>query len=828
MRMIMSWGRCLGRAGSPLRATRSNAKPGAHRVSRPTHRWGELNSLQTFRRIWHLIGVRRIGTSGTERGCPTRSSLDCQRSVRKTKDYWIVEHAAAHRAALRRLQDGLGNTLWRWAVLTVVFCLATFNSHAAHTQVRLLLSADPAKPGDTVWAGLDLKMDPGWHTYWKNSGASGYPTKIVWELPPGVTAGEIQWPLPEKLPPLEVTTYGYNDEVVLLVPLKLAADLKPGPLELKAKVSWLECKEQCVPGSGNIEATLNIGAETKPSADAVLIGSWNAKVPKPGDTQSTRAWWEKPAADDTRSFLIDLHLPTSSTANVDFFPYASDDFEIQPATEILSDKTGVAVLKKVVKKYSGDWPKEIGGVIVMDAGSLRTAFEVKLAVSDKAATDVTSSAQTPQASRTGASPGPAGGTPALTLMLLYAFIGGLILNIMPCVLPVIALKILGFVGESRSDPRHVRQLGLIYALGVLASFLVMAAVVIGVKSAGRHAGWGMQFGSPVFVVCLTTLVVLVALNLFGVFEVTLGGRALDAAGGLASRNGAAGALFNGVLATALATPCTAPFLSIALGFAFAQNAPVILLVFLAVGAGLAAPYVALSWNPAWLKFLPRPGVWMEKFKIAMGFPMLATAMWLFNLAAGSYGKSVLWLGVFLVTVAFAAWIFGEFVQRGPTQKGPAVAVVLVLLIGSYAYALEGQLHWRAPLAISDTGGSLKESAEGIDWQRWNPEAVAKARAEGHPVLVDFTADWCLTCQVNKKTSIETPSVRAKLKSMDAVALLGDYTRFPDNITTELNRFSRAGVPLVLVYPKNTEAQPIVLPEILTPGLVLNALDRATP
>jgi thiol:disulfide interchange protein DsbD len=255
---------------------------------------------------------------------------------------------------------------------------------------------------------------------------------------------------------------------------------------------------------------------------------------------------------------------------------------------------------------------------------------------------------------------------------------------------------------------------------------------------------------------------------------------------------------------------------------------VILLVFLAVGTGLAAPYVLLSWNPAWLKFLPKPGAWMEKFKIAMGFPMLATALWLFNLAAGSYGKSVLWLGVFLVVVAFAAWIFGEFVQRGRTRKGRAMIISLGLLIGGYAYALECQLHWRAPMAASIATGSLKESAEGIDWQRWSPEAVAQARANGHPVLVDFTADWCLTCQVNKKTSIETPSVRAKLKVMNAVALLGDYTRFPDNITTELNRFSRAGVPLVLVYPKNPEAQPLVLPEILTPGIVLAALDRANP
>ena len=412
-------------------------------------------------------------------------------------------------------------------------------------------------------------------------------------------------------------------------------------------------------------------------------------------------------------------------------------------------------------------------------------------------------------------------------MLLYAFIGGLILNLMPCVLPVIALKILGFVNEAGSSPRRTRALGGIYAVGVLFSFLVLGAIVIGVKAAGHQAGWGMQFGSPIFIVCLTTLVTLVALNLFGVFEVTLGGKTLDAAGNLASRHGASGAFFNGVLATTLATPCTAPFLAPALGFAFSQPAAIIILIFLFVGLGLSAPYVFLSWNPAWLKFLPKPGAWMEKFKIAMGFPMLATVVWLLNIAAASYGKNVLWLGVFLVVVAFAAWIFGEFVQRGRKHKTAAAIITLILLIGGYAFALEKELDWRTAMPEADATGSLKESADGIDWQRWSPEAVAQARAAGKIVLVDFTADWCLTCQVNKKTSIEVSSVRQKLKDLNAVAFTGDYTRTPNSITTELNRYNRAGVPLVLVYPKNADAPPIVLPEVLTPNIVLNAFNQAT-
>ena len=579
------------------------------------------------------------------------------------------------------------------------------------------------------------------------------------------------------------------------------------------------------------KAVLNVGLETKPSADAATIELWKSKVPRRGTNLFVYAWWEKPASVDPRPLVIQFKLPKPDGA--DFFPDANDDFEIQPETKFTYDEySNSAILEKSVKKYSGDWPKAISGVIVTETGDLRTGLEVKLPVSEQVAGgDQAAGNQTGSAASATTTPPivAASALPAQPLwrMLLYAFIGGLILNIMPCVLPVIALKILGFVGESRSDPRHVRKLGFVYALGVLMSFLVLAAVVIGVKSAGHHAGWGMQFGSPVFVVCLTTLVMLVALNLFGVFEVTLSGRALDTAGGLASKPGASGAFFNGVLATALATPCTAPFLSIALGFAFAQSTSLILLVFLTVGVGLAAPYVMLSWNPAWLKFLPKPGAWMEKFKIAMGFPMLATAVWLFNLAGGSYGKPVLWLGLFLVLVALAAWIFGEFVQRGRARKGLALGITLILLVGGYAFALENQLHWRQPMTAPDVTGSLKESADGIDWQRWSPEAVAAAQAAGRPVLVDFTADWCLTCQVNKKTSIEIPSVRAKLKSANTVALLGDYTRLPEDITTELNRFDRAGVPLVLVYPRDPAVPPIVLPEILTPGIVLDALDRAT-
>jgi len=717
---------------------------------------------------------------------------------------------------MRRLLNLLIAAFWSLIVASAL---------AANTQARLILGDDAARPGDTVLAGVHLHMAPEWHTYWKNPGASGIATSIKWNLPAGIIAGEIQWPVPDKLPPDDLTTYIYHDDVVLLAPLKLAPDLRPGMYELKGRISWLECREQRIPGSAEIRATISIGTEIKPSEDAGLIHAWQQRLPKSAAGLSARAWWEKPASGDMRPLVLEWGSPAAAS-DADFFPQSSDNFEVQAPTERLPSDTGKIRIRKQVKKFQGDWPKEISGLLIQKSSGERLAYEGTMPIAssnNEMAADTTTTAVASAVNLTTAA------TPLsqpLWKMLFYAFIGGLILNVMPCVLPVIALKILGFVGEARSDPRHVRKLGLVYALGVLVSFLALASLVIGVKAAGHKAGWGMQFGNPQFIVVLTVLVTLVALNLFGLFEINLSGRVLDTAGALASKHGAAGAFFNGVLATVLATPCTAPFLGAALGFAFAQNAPIIVLMFLTVGLGLAAPYVILSWQPAWLKFLPKPGAWMEKFKIAMGFPMLATAVWLFSLAPLYYGKRSWWLGIFLVVLALAAWIYGEFVQRGRARRGVAMAATLILLGGGYVYAIENHLNWREPVKEA-AAGSLKEGPDGIDWQRWSPAAAASAQAEGRPVFVDFTADWCLTCQANKRIAIEIPSVRAKLKEIGAAALLGDYTHFPDDITTELNRYGRAGVPLVLVYPKQAGAPPMVLPELLTPGIVLNALDRAS-
>jgi thiol:disulfide interchange protein DsbD len=698
----------------------------------------------------------------------------------------------------------------------VILILAPLSGHAAHTQAKLLLGAESARPGETVLAGIQLRMEGRWHTYWRNSGASGMATKVEWQLPAGITAGAIQWPLPDKLPEQDLTTYVYTNEVVLLVPLKIAPDVASGRLKVQAKVSWLECDLQCVPGKAELEGFLNIRSETKPSADATILAAWQKKVPQDGTSLAARAWWEKPASGDTRPLILEWNS-SKPTSDADFFPDGYEKFEVQGETERLPAENGKIALRKQVKKFEGDWPTEISGVVVQESGNQRVGYEIK----------VPCMSSRPSMAAPVSSPEARASQP-LWKFLAYAFLGGLILNVMPCVLPVISLKILGFVAQSRDEPRRVRLLGILYALGVLVSFLAFGAIIIGLRAAGHRVAWGMQFANPEFLVALTTIVTLVALNLFGVFEINPGQGVMGTAGALASKKGRLGAFFNGALATVLATPCTAPFFGAAAGFAITpwQSPSVILLIFVVAAMGLAFPYLALSLQPAWLKYLPKPGPWMQRFKVAMGFPMLATAVWLLSLTPAHYGNRTLWLGIFLVALGLAAWIYGEFVQRSRSRPWLGASTALLVLFAGYYYALERQLDWRSFRAEAPKTSSAKESSGGIDWSPWSLQAIAQARAEGHPVLVDFTADWCLTCQANKKFAIETPSVTQKLHDINAVTLVADYTRVPGDMTSELNRYGRAGVPLVLVYPKEPDASPIVLPEALTPGIVLDALEKA--
>lgn len=718
--------------------------------------------------------------------------------------------------------------------MTAVLAALALPADAAATRASLVLPVRVAAPGTTITAAVRLEMSPGWHTYWKNSGASGIPTAIKWELPAGITAGEINWPVPEKYVPEKVdadgkaipgsldyeqTTFVHHGEAVLLVPLTIASNVAPGKVELKARVSWLECQINCVPGKQDVVATLEIGNAEVPSVDAAQFSSWQQRLPQPGEALRPQARWESGGENKTRALLIEWQGGAAGRG-WDFFPESADGFEMQYQTQVVATNAGSVVIQKLLTSADGKWPDSISGLLIQERDGKSEGYSVRLKIAGENSSTVTAASGIV----------PTQDKKPLWLWLIYAFIGGLILNVMPCVLPVIALKILGFVGQAKEAPGRVRMLGLVYGVGVLASFLVLASVIIAVKAAGHKAGWGMQFSNPQFIVGMAALITLVALNLFGVFEITLSGRVLGAAGDLASQHGPSGAFFNGVLATALSTPCSAPFLGAALGFAFTQPAAVIVLIFLTVGLGLASPYVILSWHPAWLKFLPKPGAWMEKFKIAMGFPMLITAVWLASLVATFYGEQSWWLGVFLVLLGAAAWVFGEFYQRGNRARGIGLLCTLLLLATGYLWALESGLDWRNPQQPAESGDKVANAPKGYPWQRWSLAAVNKARAEGRAVVVDFTASWCQTCKISVKPGFESPAVVARLKALNAVALLADYTSFPKEITEELEKYGRSAVPMVLVYPPDAAKPAMVLPEPLPfPApygpVILNALEK---
>ena len=715
----------------------------------------------------------------------------------------------------------LAPMILRWLLVLAGLWTVTFGAWAqGKSEVRLLLDSTGVKPGSALFAAVELTPPKGWHTYWRAPGDSGQRTKIEWNLPEGISAGEVLWPVPERHTEAGLTTYVYQGRVLLPVRFTVSPNHPAGPVTVSARVSWLECDKECIPGRSTVSNFFTVGVTTVPSPQEAVIQETLARLPHPDPSVAASAAWEGLGEGDLRPLLVTIpRVPKRVLTAV--FPYESAEAEVASTPELLPDADGVTRVRMMVTRTGNEWPGSVKALLLFGVSQ---AIEAQIPIGSVAPVSA-------MVAPSGA-PESVPVTRSLWAMLGLAFVGGLILNIMPCVLPVIALKILGFVKQSRDQPGRVRFLGLVYTMGVLASFAVLALMVIAIQSTGGNASWGMQFQNPVFLVAITTLVTLVALNLFGVFEVTLSPGAAGAASGLASRGGVGGAFFNGVFTTVLATPCTAPFLGAALGFAFGQPAPILLLLFLVAGLGLAAPYLLLSVQPAWLRFLPKPGNWMVTFKMIMGFPMLATVLWLLSLAPDHFGQDgVFWLGMFLLCVGLAAWLYGRQIQMGQGNRIVAWIGIVAAVAGGFGFILKGQLNlyaqlnWRSPTPATVAAAAAKAKVK-IEWEPWSPSAVDRALAEGKPVLVDFTAKWCLTCQVNKAVAIEVPAIREKLKAMGVVTLRGDYTRYDPAIAMELKRWKRAGVPLVLVYPANAEIPPRNLPEQLTPGLVMDALEWA--
>ena len=742
---------------------------------------------------------------------------------------------------------------------------------ADHVRVELISPTESVVPGKKAWVGLRMRHDPHWHTYWKNPGDSGLPTQFDLVLPPGVTTGPIHWPKPERIfiPPL--ANYGYEDEVVLSRELSIPIDFSSDKLEILAKVSWLVCKEVCIPGETQVRLSLPVRrAPSKPSIHAPLFEkNWarEAKVVLPVDAV---------AQADKLSFI----LPTSikDAQRVEFFAGVEETI-VHPAPQALfrlNDgrfRLEIALLdsKKIDFEKSSH---RVAGVLdvdgqfsvvtpaVVSAGAPSNAERGVLVATLAGAPARSASHQptpaealrlattgegkaTPDARRDSAQPTvvPPGTLPSqpeaalgLWLSLGAALLGGLILNLMPCVFPVIGLKLMSFAGQGGSgaslDPamrRRLRLETLAFSSGVVLSFLILGGLMLFLRSAGQAVGWGFQLQSPLFVGAMVLLFVALALNFAGLFEVGLNltqlGNLDQTGPSMLDRQASAHpgqALLSGVLAVLVATPCTAPFMGSALGFSLAQPAGEALLVFAFLGLGMALPYLLLAAFPAWLKHLPRPGRWMESFKQFLAFPMFAAAVWLlwvFGLQTSPEGLMSLALGA--VGLAFALWLYGRFFQGGGRLRLSSASGLLALLflVAGLSSATAALLRG-SQMVVTDAKVSAQAS-----WQPWSKQAVASGLAEGRPVFVDFTAAWCVSCQANKKLVLETDVVEQAFAKRKALLLKADWTKQDPQITAELNRHGRSGVPLYLLFlPGQTQAK--ILPELLTQAQVLSALGTA--
>lgn len=680
------------------------------------------------------------------------------------------------------------------AIACIAFSPARSQVYEGQTLVAAQLISDTSAivPGKSFDVGLLLDMAEGWHTYWENAGDAGLPTRMEWSLPEGFVAGPIQWPTPKRIiEPGDIHAFGYKGQVLLVTTITPPATVSGSEVHISAKVSWLVCKEICIPGSAEVQLTLDVKPEASP-ANEDLFNKFRRLLPLSSPPPFSLAWQE--AADSTS--LTVGRVPAA--AAIDLFVTSGGG--VHP--KVTRDGQNVT--------FSLDAKPPVRALLLTEEAGISKSWVVESAQSVKAPPPTTY--KKPD-------------QPGLLLALFYGFLGGLILNLMPCVLPVISLKIFGFIRQSGDAPAKIFRHGLAFTAGIFAWFLGLGLVVLAIKAAGGQATWAFQFQNPWFNLVISVVVFVFALNLFGVFEVVLPGRAAQAIDDTGGGEGYLPSFFQGVFATLLATPCTAPFLGTALGFAFSQPPAIILVMFGSVAAGMAAPYLILSAKPAWLKMLPKPGAWMERLKQFMGFPLLATLIWLLFILGNQKGlEAVIWIAAFLLCLALALWIYGAFC--GPLSKPRTryLALVLALLIAAGGTWYFGIVKFGASARSSER--DIAADKDGIPWVPFTQKALDELLADNQAVFLDFTADWCISCKFNERTAIDRPAVRAALSDAGIVPMKADWTNSNPEITAALAAFGRVGVPFYVIYPAGRANEPIILPEILTEQIVLDAIAKA--
>lgn len=671
----------------------------------------------------------------------------------------------------------------------------------SHVEAELVPEFKAAVPGQSLYVALRQKIIPGWHTYWRNPGDAGEATTIGWTLPSGWSAGSIVWPQPERFLSGPLMNYVYSDEVYLPVAIGVPADAK-GRAELKATVDWLVCKDVCVPEQVKLSLTLPVAARgSTPALDPAFgkaVADTVSAAPKPAALKAAFAYL--PKTQQVRLTVVGGLLKNRDLSKAYFFPFDGTALDHVKPQQAKATRDGLVMLLPAGYSFTHDKPPaKLSGVLALAPG---VGFEVTASPAAKA--------EGP------AAVGPDGASGGLPGALAFAFIGGLILNLMPCVFPVLSIKAAALVRHT-AHPRKAAAEGVVFLVGCVASFVALAAALIVAQQAGQAVGWGFQLQSPAVVAALALLMLLVGLNLSGLFEI---GLSVQGTGqGLAAQSGLVGAFFTGVLAVVVAAPCTAPFMAGAIGWAFTQPPVPALSVFVALGVGLAAPFTLVSLVPGLFKRLPKPGPWMEALKKTLAFPMYGAAAWLawvFVQQSGANGLAFLFAAAILA--AFAAWLFGVS-QRSARPVSPRLGALVALALAVPLVVVGAGMQAQA------AGGGGPSPVQGIASEAWSPAKVESLRAAGRPVFVDFTAAWCVTCQVNERTALATGGVAEAFKRTNAAYLKADWTNRNGEIAEALKARGRAGVPLYLVYGAKG-GEPQELPQILTESSVVQALQAA--
>ncbi len=684
-------------------------------------------------------------------------------------------------------------------------------------EVELLSETTSVVPGETFWLGLRLDPAEHWHTYWKMGGDSGEPTSLnEWNAPEGTQIGDMQWPAPYWLPFYEtdLVNFGYEEEVLHPVAVTIPADYAGDSIELSTLAYWNVCEQICIPGEQRLSITLPVTDVAELDAgNQAIFASARDKIPETDHNITSLIV----KAGERVSLGFDAPDPVfANYTEAYFFPDQRRIIKPGPLRDVSIQPNLLQITHQQPRRMLDDLSEVYGVLVLEDAQGQRTAFDFINPAADANTTTIMPAAAL--ANNNTNSGG--GGEGSLLVFMAFAFLGGMILNLMPCVFPVLSMKALSFTKNAGESQYKQRMDGVVYTAGVIAAFVALASVLIALRAGGEAVGWAFQFQQPWFLAFIVYLFFLMGLSLSGVFEIGTG--LMGAGGSLTNASGYKGSFFTGVLATTVATPCTAPFMGPAIGFALSQSWIVAMAVFVSLGLGMAAPILVLSFVPALFRFLPKPGPWMETFKQFMAFPLYASALfflWVLGNQVGVMGMALV-LGV-CVLFAFAAWLY----QRRFSMGTPMRMVNYAIGLGTIATAIYlTQTPFMQTLAPSVAANADGGEVAGQNYQVFSSQRVDELRADGRPVFVNMTAAWCITCLANEQTSLSTDRVQQAMVDNDITYMKGDWTNEDPEISAVLEEFNRPSVPLYVLYPGDPAAEPVILPQILTPGILTEAFE----